>query len=71
MQPGDTKRRELRISPIKERATTVALNPDARSDQIIVRDRGMRQQKHPSHFIFQKKKRRRVVPYYMHLSCIR
>ena len=70
MQFGDTKRREPRISPIKGRATRVALNPGARSDRIIVGDRGTRQQKRPSHLVFEKK-RRRVVPYYMHLSCIR
>ena len=52
MQSGDTKLREPRISPIKGRATRVALNPDARHDQIIVGDRGIRQQKHPSHLVF-------------------
>ena len=70
MQSGDTKRREPKISPIKGRATRVALNPGARSDRIIVGDRGTRQQKRPSHLVFEKK-RRCVVPYFMHLSCIR
>ena len=70
MQSGDTKRREPRISPIKGRATRVTLNPSARSDQIIVGDRGMCQQTPPLPLSFYKK-RRRVDPYYMHLSCIR
>ena len=54
MQSGDTKRREPRISPIEGRATMVALNPGARSDRIIVGDRGTRQQKRPSHLVFEK-----------------
>ena len=70
MQSGDTKRREPKISPIKGRATRVALNLGARSDQINVGDHGMCQQTSPLPLSFYKK-RRRVVPYFMHLSCIR
>ena len=58
MQLSDTKRREPKISPIKGRATRVALNVGAQHDQIIVGEREMRQQTTPLPLSFYKRHRR-------------